>query len=122
MAAAVATLLQVHILDVPDPQIDAMLAAGVDPVAVSEQAASELRAHLSGFGVRMVTHRRPPVERGGWLGLSPAAGDFQGHVVVMAYDRIAFDPAANWPVPPGYKVEPVTAIAGGITFDPMGDA
>jgi hypothetical protein len=121
MAAAVATLLQVHIVDVPDPQIDAQLAAGADPDALNQQIASELQAYLSGFGLRMVRHRRPPVEREGWLGLcpDPAGGRFQGHVVVMAYDQPAFDPAANWPCPPGHKVAPVTEIAGGITFDPI---
>jgi hypothetical protein len=117
--AAAATLLQVPIVDVPDPQIDATLAVGEDPDALTRQAVSELQAYLAGLGLTMVQHRRPPVERDGWLGVSPAPGAFQEHVVVMAHDRIAFDPASNWPCPPGAHVAPVTEIAGGITFDPL---
>ena len=122
LAPCIATVLQVHIIDVPDPQIDAQLAAGEDPDAVNEQARSELAAYLARFALRCVFHDRVPLDRPAWIGLSPGAGRFDGHAVVMNGSRIVHDPAEGFPVPAGCSVAPVREISAGLTLDPLEDA
>lgn len=118
MAAAVATLMQVPVSDVPDPRIDERLARGDDPAEINARAASDLAAWLAEFRLRLVRHRPPPVGRNGWLGVSPGDGRFGDHVAVMSNNRVVFDPAANWPTPPGFKVAPVR-VAYGYTLEPL---
>ena len=118
----IATVLQVHLSDVPDPQIDACRDAGMSPEEINRMAMSEMQSYLAGFGLRAVFHSRAPVERDSWIGVSPGSGRFQSHTVVMERENIVHDPAEGFPVPPGCKVAPVTEISGGITLDPLEDS
>jgi hypothetical protein len=122
--AAVATLAQAHISEVPDPEIDRRLAAGEDPARIARDANAALQAWAAQYGLRIVQHADPPVDREAWIGIVPAldGGRFGSHTVVMSHDRLVFDPAANWPVPPGCKVASPSPIVAGVTLDRVEDA
>jgi hypothetical protein len=112
----IATIMQVPIWAVPDPRIDERLAAGHDPDAIAREARAALDAFLAGHDLRAVWHRDVPLE-GDWIGVSPGAGRFADHTVLMRGEAIVFDPAEGFPVPDGYKVAPITRISAGITLE-----
>jgi hypothetical protein len=93
-AAAIATVLQVPIEDVPDPRLDERLAAGETPEHINRSAQDQLRRWLAGRGLRMVTHRMLPARHRRWIAVIPMRGHFNDHCIVMARDQLLFDPAA----------------------------
>jgi hypothetical protein len=91
-AAAIATVLQVPIEQVPDPHIDDRLAAGESPEAIDRSAVKELGRWLSGRGLQMRVHASiPPSQR--WVGVVGIPGPFQSHNLVMLGRAVLFDPA-----------------------------
>ena len=110
-AAALATVLQVPIGEVPDPRIDERLAAGESPEEITSSAWDGLYEWLDRRGLRMIVHEKVPANRRRWIGIVPWRGDFNDHCLVMRMDRLLFDPAylgGNY-VPPG-------KIAFGLSF------
>jgi hypothetical protein len=94
-SAAVATVLQVPIDDVPDPRIDERLRAGDEPHEIDGQAWNALDDWLAARRLRIVLHRIVPACRRRWIGVVPFPGDFQHHCLVMAGDQLLFDPQAD---------------------------
>lgn len=91
-AAAIATVLQVPLADVPDPRIDERLAVGEAPEEIDRFAQDELNRWLSKRGLRLVVHRELPTRRARWIGVVPGAGSFNDHCLVMSRDEVLFDP------------------------------
>lgn len=93
-AAAIATVLQVPIDDVPDPRIDDRLAGGERPDDIGRAATLDLRRWLATRNLRMVVHRHVPVARRRWIGIVVMPGNFNDHCLVMNHTHLLFDPAA----------------------------
>ncbi len=94
--AAVATVLQCDIADVPDSSIDERLRDGVSPEEVNRSTWAELDEWLAERGIEMVTHRKPPVSIRRWIGIVPMMpGAFADHSMVMSGSRVLFDPVAE---------------------------
>ena len=117
MAAAVATLLQVPIEQVPDSRYDEQIEAGVPHAIVVSQALADMASWATSRGLRMRFHHPPPVDRDAWLAVAPGDGPGDSHIAVCSGAELVFDPAANWLVPAGCKVAPLGPVASGITFD-----
>jgi hypothetical protein len=90
--SAIATTLQVPIARLPDPRIDQRLQAGETPEDVNRLVWSQLDQWLTDRGLRIVVHRKMPVARRRWIGIVPMPGFFRDHCLVMAHDRVIFDP------------------------------
>lgn len=94
--AAVATVLQLPISELPDPRFGERLAAGEDPEDIDRSARQQFARWLARRGLRMVTHRTLPVARRRWIGVVLQSGWFMDHCMVMAGDRILFDPTEDF--------------------------
>jgi hypothetical protein len=95
--AAIATVLQVPLEQVPDLRLDERVRSGEDPEEVSLSSWDTIEDWLRGRGLRMVVHRIVPAPRRRWIGVVPVQGDFQSHCLVMAGRELLFDPAeARW--------------------------
>jgi hypothetical protein len=94
--AAVATVLQVPINEVPDSRIDERLAAGWSPDKIDRSARKALDAWLAGRGLRMVFHDRLPVAEPRWIGVVPLPGAFNDHSLVISRGELLFDPTMDW--------------------------
>lgn len=92
-AAALATVLQVPIGEVPDPRLDDRLAAGETVEEIDRSAWSELNRWLHRRRLRMTLHTELPPRRRRWMGVVPMAGDFQDHCLVFDRREVLFDPA-----------------------------
>jgi hypothetical protein len=92
-AAAVATVLQVPIGEVPDPRIDERLAAGEVVGEIDRSAQDQLGQWLARRGLRIVVHRKVPAARRRWIGVIALPGPFQNHCLVMDRSDFLFDPA-----------------------------
>lgn len=103
-AAALATVLQVPIGDVPDPRLDDRVAAGETVEEIDRSAWSELNEWLYGRGLRMTLHTELPPRRRRWMGVVPMAGDFQDHSLVFDRREVLFDPAIWQPVSGGEPI------------------
>lgn len=115
MRACLASLAQVPYDQVPD------VAAALDGGPLAEaQALADLGAWANMLGYRLTYHPTPPTDRGAWIGGVDADEHGPSHGVVMCLDRVVFDPASNFPLPPGHELVPVALadIAYGITLDP----
>lgn len=119
MRAAVATLTQLPLAEIPDPSYDEDLAAGVPHSIIVSQALADLATWASERGLRLRYHYPPPVERHAWIGIDARGADAgNGHVVVMSHSEFVHDPASNWPCPPGHVLDHDYQIHYGITFAP----
>jgi hypothetical protein len=92
-AAALATVLQVPIAEVPDPQLDERLAAGETADEIDRDARAELEAWLADRDLRLIVHRKVPLATcRRWIGVVPMPGAFNDHCLVMDRGRVIFDP------------------------------
>jgi hypothetical protein len=91
--AAVATVLQVPIDEVPDSRLRERRRGGEHPAEIVRSARREMDAWLVDRGLRMVTHRKVPVARARWIGIVPFPYWFMSHSLVMNWDRVVFDPS-----------------------------
>ena len=122
--AAVSTVLQVPISEVPDPQVDKRRVAGEDPAEISRSAWDEFAAWLEGRGLRMVAHRAVPVPRRRWIGVVPKEGWFNDHCLVMSHGELLFDPVLHAPesalatllCPTGSSLSPERLDSTGVKF------
>ena len=94
LAAAIATVLQVPLTDVPDPRLDEQVRAGRDPDEISRTTAEKLERWLHARGLRLVVHHRVPVNRARWIGVVviDEMPPFCDHCLVMARGRLLHDP------------------------------
>ena len=91
-AAAVATVLQVPIDEVPDPRVDKRRRAGEAIDEIARTFWLDWNRRLSERGLRMTAHPTPPTKRRRWIGIVPFLGAFQDHCLVMTRDGLLFDP------------------------------
>ena len=96
-AAALATVLQVPIEEIPDPNVDERLLAGEDPAEIHRSAYAELEAWLERRRLRAVLHRKVPAARSRWLGVVPLGGWFENHCLVMVRGEVLHDPVLDFP-------------------------
>ena len=94
-SAALATLLQVPLSEVPDAHIDERLARGETVEHVDRTSWDQMLRWLEGRGLKLIRHGRPPTHLPRWLGIVPNPAPFQGHTLVMARSRVLFDPAVK---------------------------
>jgi hypothetical protein len=92
-AAAVATVLQVPLDDLPRARIDERLRRGESPIEIDRSVRCEFDAWLAARRLRMVLHRTVPVDSERWIGVVPLKGSFQSHCLVMNKSELLFDPA-----------------------------
>lgn len=111
--AALATLLQVSLSEVPDARIDARLAAGESVEDVDRTAWQEMLQWLDGRGLKLIRHGRPPTHLPRWLGIVPNPEAFKGHTLVMAGSRVLFDPAVR----PGIRTFFAVEVAYGFSIE-----
>lgn len=93
--AALATLLQVPLSEVPDARIDERLARGETIEHVDRTSWDQMLRWLEGRGLKLIRHAMPPKHLARWLGIVPNPAPFQGHTLVMAGPKILFDPAVK---------------------------
>lgn len=122
--AALATVTQIPVEQVPDPRLDERLAAGESPDEINRKSRERLDSWLAGRGLRLVFHHDAlPVDRDRWIGVvlasDPDPDLFDDHSIILARDRIIFNPSISLPVPEGWQVQRPTLsdIAYGITVD-----
>jgi hypothetical protein len=124
-AAAVATVLQVPIQDVPDAQLDHRLRAGEKPETIDRDARAKMSQWLQGRGIRMVEHAQVPVAIPRWIGVVPLRGWFNDHCLVMSESNVLFDPTVDVSVAfGGARVRLFRAqdVASGFSFSPLNEA
>jgi len=102
LRAAVATATQVPYEVLPDFQTDA-----------------ELLAWATDQGWRLDRHEQPPTSARRWIGMSPGYATHGGarHTLVMARERLYFDPGSGWVFDGGLRGEPARALEYGLTLE-----
>lgn len=142
--AALATMLQVPVDQVPDPRLDDLYDRGVDPVEISRRFWRHLADWLAPHGLEVAFHHDAlPLDRARWIGVHvvdqvelqaaiiakkhdpstftrAGATAFSDHCFVMARDAVHFDPGVGVLSPPGLVQRAVrlSDITYGITLDP----
>jgi hypothetical protein len=142
--AALATVTQISIEQLPDPNLDRLFDAGGDPDEMSRDYWARLDRSQGTRGLTLRFHQDTlPLDRERWIGVCVAseaqiahsmralssgpytttfrngAREFADHSLVMAFDAIHFDPAATLPAPPHHRSRPYRAsdVTYGITVD-----
>lgn len=134
--AAIATVLQVDVAQVPNGRLDERLAAGEDPQEINRSYMVRLDEWLAARGLAVV-HPKVPVDRDRWIGVCRVetrprdlmlarrygvelCEHFTDHCLIMCHDRAIFDPAVSMKVPDGMRLRPFTPedVTYGISFDP----
>jgi hypothetical protein len=87
--AAVATVLQVPIDDVPDWRLRERRRGGELGGEIVRSAWQEMDRWLAGRGLRMVTHRIVPAARARWIGVVVMPALFRSHSMVMSWARFS---------------------------------
>lgn len=87
--AAVATVLQVPMRELPDSRIDERLRAGESAEEITRSADEEMERWLADHSLRATVHTDVPLDEDRWLGYVPVLGAFQSHCLVMARDQLA---------------------------------
>jgi len=139
--AAIATATQIPIREVLDLRLHCRLAEGEDPDEINVDSWQRIARWLAGRGLQLTRHDSVPVDRERWVGVctcppdlveeltaprlvrgKPWTNPFIDHCLVMSYDRVVFDPAANAHAPEGMRPRPwqSTDVTYGLSFDPKG--
>jgi len=122
--AAIATVTQVPVEQVPDLELDRQLKRGADPAELNRSAWERILRWATERGLEMVFHDQVPVARRRWIGVvvverRPDEKPFDDHCLVMADDRLVFDPMCSVKPPPGMRVRTFdpSEITYGLSFD-----
>ena len=121
LQAAIASVLQVPITEVPDAHIDRRLRKGEDPDELNRQMWAELAEWLAGRGLEVVVHPSVPVPADRWIGIVPKEGDFQSHCLVMSHEELLHDPArgiAEFERQQKVRIWGPDDVMFGLTFEP----
>jgi hypothetical protein len=144
----IATVLQVPVEQVPDPQLDRRLKAGDDPERINRESWEMVAQWLDGCGgLEFAFHENVPIERERWIGIclaqqlsaeaekalravyrrlgikyEPRNSPFVDHSLVMSHGRILHDPVVGLPKPRGYTSRPwrPSEVAYGISIERKG--
>lgn len=124
--AAIATATQIPIGKVPDLRLHCRLVEGEDPDKINAESWQRIARWLDGRGLRLTRHDSVPVDRERWVGVVTVPSGFSrgnpftDHCLVMSYDRVIFDPAANAQAPEGMRPRAweSTDVTYGLSFDP----
>ena len=101
LRAAVATVLQLPYRKVPE---------------LPDVAATARWGRQMGLAVDL--HNHPASWKRRWVALSPPYEGGARHTLVMAYDRLYFDPASGWEFEGGRHAPPVAQLEYGLTLEP----
>jgi hypothetical protein len=136
--AAVATVTQVPIEQVPDLALDRRLSEGADAEEISRTAWERFDAWATRRAFALRFWPEVPVDRPRWIGVvespmgdarysyTPDGGvvlvegtNFNDHCLVMSHDRLLFDPSCSVRIPPGARPFAFTPdqITYGISFE-----
>jgi hypothetical protein len=110
-AAAIATCLRAAYDEVPDAHIDAQLRRGVSAKRIDMLAEQDMREWLDRRDLTLVEHPTPPFHLARWIGVVTVPIAFKSHTLVMARDRILFDPAVQPGIRTYYSIEVDTGFS-----------
>lgn len=142
LQVAIATVTQIPVEDVPALDLRDRVSRGEDPEKINESAWATIASWAEGRSLEVLLwgHDELPVPRNRWIGVVPGpsapterrtrdpqggvtrlvvANNFSDHCLVMAEDRLIFDPSVSCKPPPGHKplhLDPVN-IAYGISIE-----
>jgi hypothetical protein len=123
LAAAIATVLQVPISEVPDPRLDERLASGESADDINRSAWQQLQRWLTARGLRVTVLHKAPTTKRRWIGVVPNPGTFEDHCLVMVGSELLFDPSvifehvAGLPERPmQFRIFKADQIRWGLTF------
>jgi hypothetical protein len=108
LAAAIATVTQIPIAQVPELKVDKRLAQGEDPEDVSRTSWERIATWASKRGLRPLFHEQVPVPLRRWIGVVVVQDDcdpYGDHCLVMCHDRIIFEPSCTVRPGPGFEVK-----------------
>jgi hypothetical protein len=124
MQAATATATQVPIEQVPDPDLDTRFRRGDDIDEINLAAWTRFARWADRRGLKMLlwSQDEVPVPRRRWIGVAETERpepEFVDHCVVMAFDRLIFDPICGVKPPAGHEIRSFgpADITYGISFD-----
>jgi hypothetical protein len=113
MAAALATLIQVPLDEVPNARLVDRASAGEGREQTSRSAWEELERFAASRGLRFEIHDPPPWRRARWVGVIPGGLlPHDGHALLMCRKRIVFDPSSNIDISHTWTID---RIAWGLT-------
>jgi len=119
--AAVATVTQIPIEEIPDSHIDRRRAAGYDDEQIARDFENDFAEWLLARGLQMVFHKDVPVARERWIGVCSTGKERLGedHCLVMSHGEILFDPARSLVPQPGtwLRIWTLSEVEYGITFN-----
>jgi hypothetical protein len=136
--AAIATVTQIPIEQVPDLKLNARLLAGEDPDEISRTSWDRIAewADKRGLVCHLWSSELLPVPRRRWIGLVRSLhktaytlergqlvkadmAAFHDHCLVMARNRLLFDPSCSVRPPPGFQTlgHRPEHVSEGISFD-----
>lgn len=138
LQAAVATVTQIPVDQVPDARLDERLRAGDDPERIDRDSWEQLATWLHHRGLEAYLHNKVPIYRDRWIGVSGGVTKdevasiadnlntsfvetpFLDHCLVMSHRRIIFDPGISLCPPPGLQLRnwEVDDIDYGISIKP----
>lgn len=103
--AAIATLIQMSIDQVPDTQLDKQLLEGKDSDRIIETVARQYAEWTEKYELTILKYETPPVEATRWIGVVTSGGsEFNDHCLVMSGQDVLWD--ATRLLPAG-KYEPI---------------
>jgi hypothetical protein len=124
-AAAIATALQIPLVEVPDPNIDVRLAAGDSPEEIEADLWDTLTWWLGKRGLRILIHRPAPISANRWIGVAPPPREisshcrrFNSHCLVMCRGDVIFDPVDAGAYGRAVHKYKATDVTSGFTFAP----
>jgi hypothetical protein len=125
MSAAIATVLQHPIEQVPDFRLDERVKAGETAGDINRASWERIARWAAGLGLTLAIHEKGdvPLDRARWIGVCPdpeglrTLGD---HCLVMSFDRLVFDPSVSVKCPAGteHRWWDPSQIDYGISFEP----
>jgi hypothetical protein len=127
--AAIATVTQIPIEEVPDLNIDRRLKEGADPDELNRMGWDRIDRWAAKRGLTPRLWEQVPVPRRRWIGVVVIEASrfarghdepvFDDHCLIMSFDRLIFDPMCSVTPPPGMRLMDFrpTDITYGITFD-----
>lgn len=108
-----ATALQIEYDAVPPPPTDPF-----SPADRKECGDRLVQWLADDHGLALELHRRAPTEYLLWIGLDQDPTDIAGnHSVLCSCDRLIFDPALAFPVPPGHRVMTTSRLNAAYTLE-----
>lgn len=93
LQAAIASLLQIPMCQVPDLRIDRQLASGLEPDEMERNIAQTMRRWTTERGLTVLLHPTMPTSARRWIGVTRVEDDlYSDHCLLMSGRDCLFDP------------------------------